>query len=234
MKYVLCFLLVQILTVFAFSSQNPVITPEISALTVLEFKWSRARHTVEKIEPISLSPARPETPANRNYERNKANQTAGTRDPYLDSWEGRSAALEKNVQESRTIDGKSRDGFRYQIKVQNMHTKVADIVFWEYQFNDPVHPDLTTRRQFLCAVKIDPSKKREIQAFSLSGPSEVVSVEATANGAGNTPQEKVVINRVEYVDGSIWQRKDWKFSEIKLAYKTAVSTPWGKEMCRGL
>jgi hypothetical protein len=62
----------------------------------------------------------------------------------------------------------------------------------------------------------------------------VVSVEALAKKSGETAEEKVLINRVEYADGSIWQRKDWNFGEVRLGYARAVATPWGTEMCRGL
>ena len=56
-----------------------------------------------------------------------------------------------------------------------------------------------------------------------------------ANATGNVTPDKVMINRVEYADGSIWQRKDWNFAEIKLTYQHAVATPWtAGEMCRGL
>jgi hypothetical protein len=44
----------------------------------------------------------------------------------------------------------------------------------------------------------------------------------------------VTINRVEYADGSIWQRRDWNFAEVREGIARAVSTPWGPEMCRGL
>jgi len=91
-----------------------------------------------------------------------------------------------------------------------------------------------TRRQFLCGVNIKPDKAKELQAFGLSGPSEVVSVGSLANKSGKQFQENVVINRVEYADGSIWQRKSWNFAEIGMAYRRAVGTPWGTEMCRTL
>jgi hypothetical protein len=47
-------------------------------------------------------------------------------------------------------------------------------------------------------------------------------------------QEKVLINRVEYADGTIWQRRDWSFAAIRENYKRAIETPWGNEMCRSL
>jgi len=66
----------------------------------------------------------------------------------------------------------------------------------------------------------------------LSGPSEVVSVGALAKN-DNRFLEQVLINQVEFADGSIWERKDWKFSEIRVALKRALATPW-TEMCREL
>jgi hypothetical protein len=46
--------------------------------------------------------------------------------------------------------------------------------------------------------------------------------------------QKVFINRVEFVDSPIWQRKDWSFAEIGQTYVRVVATTWGAEMCRGL
>jgi hypothetical protein len=46
--------------------------------------------------------------------------------------------------------------------------------------------------------------------------------------------ERVVVDRIEYADGSIWQRKGWNFAEVRASVQRAVSTPWGAEMCRGL
>jgi len=62
----------------------------------------------------------------------------------------------------------------------------------------------------------------------------VVSVAALSDKSKNASEETAVINRVEFADGSIWQRKDWKFGEVRLSYARAVATPWGGEMCRGL
>jgi hypothetical protein len=126
------------------------------------------------------------------------------------------------------------DGFAYKARVQNASSRVIEILFWEYQFTDASNPTAVTRRQFLCGVNIKPGKEKELQAFSLFGPSEVVNVESLANKSANAFQEKVLINRVEYSDGSIWQRKDWNFGEIRLTYARAVNSPWGNEMCRGL
>jgi len=174
------------------------------------------------------------TPANKNWERNvRINNSVGARDPNADTVDGRAAAIEKTVQESRTAP-KVVDGFSYRLKVKNASPGVVEVLFWEYQFADPVDPNITSRRQFLCGVNIKPNKEKEVEAFSVSGPGDVVSVTSLGNKSGSPYQEKAVINRVEFADGTIWQRKDWNFAEIRLTYQRAISTPWSKEMCRGL
>jgi hypothetical protein len=57
---------------------------------------------------------------------------------------------------------------------------------------------------------------------------------AAAQAPAPTYQEKAVVNRVEYADGTIWQRRGWSFAEVRSAVARATSTPWGGEMCRGL
>jgi hypothetical protein len=228
-------LLLSLLLVFGFPNQNPIVTSQDSSVSVLSFKYFKTRQVLEKLPAQETGPARAMIPENKNYPRNaRVNLPVGARDPNEDTIDGRSAALEKIVQESRTPQTKPADGFGFRVKVQNQSTKGIEIIFWEYQFIDTSNPTAVTRRQFLCGVNIKPDKAKELQAFGLSGPSEVVSVGSLANKSGNPFQENVVINRVEYADGSIWQRKGWNFAEIGMAYRRAVGTPWGTEMCRGL
>jgi hypothetical protein len=213
-------------------NQTPVISSEAPPVIVLSFKWYKDRQSIEQTSAGS-GPAAAMIAQNKNFERNRrANTSPGERDPNLDTIDGRSAALEKAVQESRTP--KPVDGFAYRAKVHNAGTRPIEVIFWEYQFMESVDATPLLRRQFLCGVAIKPEKDKELQAFSLSGPHDVVSVDILAKKSGSPGAEKVVINRVEFADGSIWQRKDWSFGEVRLSYARAVATPWGTEMCRGL
>ena len=206
---------------------------EGSPLTVTSFKWSRARRTIQTPEVEGNAPARAMIPQNRNFARNqRINDPAGARDPNADTIDGRSAALEKSVAESRAPKPEPMDGFAYRIKVQNPGPKVVEAIFWEYRFHDPANPELVARRQFLCAVNIAAGKGKELEGFSLSGPSDVVNVKTLNSG---TPfKEEVWINRVEYTDGSMSQRKAWNFAEVKGGYERALREPWLPGMCKGL
>ena len=228
-------LLLPLLLMLVSPGQNSVVSNEGSSLAVLGFKLSKRRQAVEKTATTSPAPAAALTPADKNFQRNRrVNDPAGVRDPNADTLDGRSAALEKSVQEARSSKPTHLDGFTYQVKVQNTSTKVAEIIFWEYQFIESANPSNVVRRQFLCGVNIKPNKEKELQVFSLSGPSDVISVESLSKKSGSLFEEKVLINRVEYADGTIWQRKDWNFAEVHSALTRALETPWGAEMCRGL
>jgi hypothetical protein len=209
---------------------------DTSDVVVLTYKWAKTRQVMEKTEAPNSAPAVDAmAPQNRVRQRNaRVNAPPGERDPNQDTLEGRSAAIEKNVQESRTPQSKPVDAFSYKVKFQNKSAQLVEILFWEYQFIERASPSNITRRQFLCAANIKAGKDKELVAFSLSGPSDVVSVNTLAKNGDKPFDEKVVVNRVEYGDGSIWQRKDWDFGEIRMTYRRAISTPWTTEMCRGL
>jgi hypothetical protein len=226
-------LFLPLLLLFSVPQQNAA--NDGPAVEVVTFKWFRARRIIEKPEAEVVTPAAAMIPANKNFQRNvRANDPMGVRDPNADTLDGRSAALEKSVQESRSSRARELDGFAYRVKVQNTGAGIIEVLFWEYQFIDPLNPNIIARRQFLCGVNIRPSKNKDLEGFSLSGPSEVVSVDTLARNDANPFRQKAIINRVEYSDGSIWQRKDWDFAEVKVNYQRVVNESWTPGMCKSL
>ncbi|HEV2764105.1 MAG TPA: hypothetical protein VGV38_14070, partial [Pyrinomonadaceae bacterium] len=141
---------------------------------------------------------------------------------------------DKAVRDARAPGTKPVDGYAYRVKVRNAGAKVAEIVFWEYRFTESSNPTNVARRQFLCGAIIKPGKEKELEGFGVSGPGGVVSAAGLAGKTGPQFAEEVLVNRVEYADGTIWQREGWNFAEVKAAVQRAVSTPWEGEACRGL
>ena len=227
-------LLPLLLTPFA---PPPAPAPQAGAapVAVLGFKWTKSRRTVDRSDQQGPIPAQAMTPANRNFERNRRiNDPAGVRDPNADTVDGRAAALEKSVRESRSPKTQTVEGYDYRVKVQNAGAKAVEVLFWEYQFEETANPSNVARRQFLCGLQLKGGKEKELQAFGASGPAAAISAESLANKSANPYAERVVINRVEYADGTIWQRGDWNYAEMRASIQRAVSTPWGTEMCRAL
>jgi hypothetical protein len=215
--------------------QGGAVAGDGSAMDVVGHKWTKSRQRIAKTAAQGSTPAAAMTAANRNFERNRRlNDPAGVRDPNADTLDARSAALDKAVRDARSPQTVEVDGFAYKVKVRNAGPKVVEVLFWEYQFEEEANPSNLARRQFLCGVNIRGGKEKELLAFSASGPNGAISVDSLAGKAESPYREKVVINRIEYADGSIWQRRDWNFAEVRASVQSAVATPWGAEMCRGL
>jgi len=225
----------QVAAAFHSQSQQVSSPDDGSFMVVLGFKLTKSRKTIPRTDPTTAAPAAAVTRDDINYEKSKrATDPVGAPDPRSYSVDARSAALEKVVQESRSSPSKTVEGFEHRIKVRNAGTKVVEVLFWEHQFIESLNPANVMRRQFICGVEMKPKKEMEVQAFTVSNPGAVISVDTLAKNPDKPFEERVVINRVEYKDGSIWQRKDWSFAEVRSAIARAVSTPWGTEMCRSL
>jgi len=229
------FLVFSILLGLLIPYQTPTSTTDSAPLNVASFKWSRVHRNIDAPAEDGSAPAQAMIPQNKNFARNaRVNDPAGVRDPNADTLDGRRAALEKNVQESRETKPKATDGFAYHVKIQNAGTKVVEIVFWEYQFQDPTDPSIVARRQFLCGVNIAANKSKDLEGYSLSGPSDVVNVSTLANKSENPFKENVLINRVEFSDGSMWQRKGWSLGEVKSSYDRVLREQWTPGTCKAL
>jgi hypothetical protein len=224
-------LLLPLLLMPAASGQNPA-NEESAPLTVTSFRCAKDRKPIENAVSVLSSPAPAIIAANKNFEKQKRiNDPAGVRDPNADTLDGRSAELDRIVQESRTAQ--PVDGFTYSVKVQNGSGKVTQTIFWEYRFLEAANPTNVTRRQFLCSARINPDKGKDLQGFSLSGPSDVVDVKSLSKASADQFREGAFINRVEYSDGSFWQRKGWNVDDLKLAPKARSETR-NMPMCRSL
>jgi hypothetical protein len=226
-----------LLFTFVVEAQEPSITEDHSPLTVLSAKWSRDRQPVENaVSGSSILPPQPAmTRDNKNFEKQRrVNSPPGERDPNLDNVDTRGNELERINQQAREAENKPMmEGFAYLVKVQNGGAKVIQNIFWEYQFRETSNPSNLVRRQFICSAKIKPAQEKSLQAFSRLGPSEVIDVKSLGKKTDTQFEGEVRINRIEFSDGTFWQRKGWEVNQHKLNEKARAETR-NLPMCRGL
>ncbi|MEO8042552.1 MAG: hypothetical protein ABI646_08085 [Acidobacteriota bacterium] len=208
-------------------SQEPV--------PVLSSRWFRTVRPAAKPNVTASGPVKPVNPDEKFFQRKAREQrTDNPRDPYEDSIEGRSAAMDKAVQESRAPQPDDVNGYTYVADIRNDSGMTVDIIFWEYRFTEIANKANVVRRQFLCGVKLKHAERRELSVFSLLGPSDALDLKSLAKSTEKLFEEHVQINRIELADGNILQRNDWKYSDVKAAVERATSAPWGNEVCRAL
>lgn len=94
----------------------------------------------------------------------------------------------------------------YRLRVKNASSKTVKSFAWEYQPTSEPDP---LDRQFFCSIKAKPNENKEIELYAPLAPSRVVDASKPGNKSGTESDGKVVINKIEYVDGTVWQRKGW-------------------------
>ncbi len=94
----------------------------------------------------------------------------------------------------------------YHLEVKNTSNKVVKGFAWEYQPGELPDP---SDRQFFCVVKAKPSESKTFDLFTPLAPSRVVNVSDAADKSDNKVTGSIVINKVEYTDGSVWKRPAW-------------------------
>jgi hypothetical protein len=173
-------------------------------LVVLKFSWTKYVTGGGLIRPVEAAPAPGPVSINRdptrdpNYQRPAANPTER---------HAEMAALERDAALSAN---RSSNLYVIRIQVKNAGTKPIKSFVWAPE--DPAGvPDLATR-QFLCAVKTKPNEAKALEMVSTLAPSSVVDVSKSGEKAERSKTLSAVINRIEYVDGSVWQRPGWDSS----------------------
>lgn len=96
-------------------------------------------------------------------------------------------------------------GYKYRAKVTNVGGKKIMAIVWEYRFTEVGSRGVHSHR-FRTVTRINPGRSKELVAFSYAPPSRTINV-ASYGLKGSKPfEEQVFIDRVEYSDGSAWQR----------------------------
>jgi hypothetical protein len=95
--------------------------------------------------------------------------------------------------------------FVYRATVKNLSTKTITSLEWDYLFFDSEKDEQVGQHSFRHRVKIRTGKSTELIGRSTKPPSAVIDATKAKNRDAHLSEE-VVIYRIEYEDGSFWQR----------------------------
>jgi hypothetical protein len=89
----------------------------------------------------------------------------------------------------------------YRARVRNTGAKTIRVIDWGYNFLDPATQQELGRHLYTTKVKIRPGQENELVGRSAKPQTSTINVK----NAGKELGEQIVIYRVEYEDGSVWQ-----------------------------
>jgi len=95
--------------------------------------------------------------------------------------------------------------FFYRASVKNVSTKQITEIDWDYVFLDAVSGEELDRRQFTSVQNIGPGKQKELVFQLQTPPTRRISVQALDKKERVGLDERILIVRIKYADGSVWQ-----------------------------
>ncbi len=97
------------------------------------------------------------------------------------------------------------DGYRYTVKVRNDGGKTIKSVDWDYLFIDPSNGQEVARHQFTSDETVKPGKTKGLTVLYLKPPVKTISAKMLSKKEPMPFEERVVLARILYSDGSVWQ-----------------------------
>lgn len=134
------------------------------------------------------------------------------------------------VRESVPVRTEDRYVYYYRVRLKNTSPKQIKSILWEYQLLDGTDSTILSQQIFFCNVTIKAQSVKDLQPGSYSPPNRTVSAD---NPDDRTQKQRVVVNQIEYSDGSIWMRDGWTQDELKRIDPTGkIRTLRDKECAR--
>jgi hypothetical protein len=177
--------------------------PSPPDVTVVKHSWSKERinwegdpfgGTVENFEDL-----RRRMVDQRRVERARASGNIGE-----------AARVEREMRAEQVIKSRPpappRYSFLYKISIKNTGQKTFKEIDWDYVFSDAATGAEVSRREFTAVEHLGPGKQKEFTFFSSRPPTHTISVDKLNKSERDAISEHVVIMRIQYADGSVWQR----------------------------
>lgn len=95
--------------------------------------------------------------------------------------------------------------YTYEAKVRNDGQKDIQSLIWDYVFYEKGTEKEVGRLRFKSKAGIAPGKIKNLVIHSLSPPTDSIDAKIVAKQAREEYTERIVIQQIQYEDGSVWQ-----------------------------
>lgn len=194
-------LMLSTLSLMFIATQAQTVGPRSSDLAVLKFscgeyiKRSSMVSSVHDPDDSNNAPIRiTQTP------RNEPQEAINRRDMAQ-----RRAELKAAEVNAALSTHKGAKIYFYHLEVKNNGNRTIKSFAWEYESTGVPDP---SDRHFFCVLNAKPNQKRQFDLFTTLAPSRVVDVTKASEKPGSS-KGIVVINKIEYADGTTWVRPGW-------------------------
>lgn len=96
----------------------------------------------------------------------------------------------------------------YKLKIKNNGDKQIKSLVWDYVFYEIGTSNEVGRIQFKNNINVESGKTKDLAISTNIPPSKTINVKATGEKLRNQYSDRVIIQAIEYSDGSIWKHTE--------------------------
>ena len=182
-------------------AQSPPPTSPLAPLTVLGCKWTRAARS----QGSSGDQEKKAKEAAIDQQIALANRAA---DDAGQNVSGESLALGERKQQQVALiplPGGVVKGYLYKVDIRSVADKTIKRLEWTYVFTDVLTQKELVRHTFYSHARIRSGHEAKLSAFTRGSPPAVINVKEMSKNGNKPWVESVVIDGVEFADGTIWR-----------------------------
>ena len=195
------FLMLSLLSLLFIATQLQTGGPQSSDLAVLKFSCGEYQRRSSMVRSVHETDESGNEPIRINQQRrNEPQEAINNRDMAE-----RRAELRTTEVNAALSTQKGAKLYFYHLEVKNTGSRPIKSFAWEYESSGVPDP---SDRHFFCVVNAKPNQKREFDLYTPLAPSRVIDVTTASEKPGNS-KGVVVINKIEYADGTTWLRPGW-------------------------
>jgi hypothetical protein len=186
-------------------AQQPAGDTGAPGLTVVKHNWDKERIGWER-DPFGGPVENFDEMRVRARNEKRIDDAKKSGSPDVDRVKREARADAANLEKARS-QGPPRYGFRYKLSVRNDGAKAVKEFDWDYVFTDAATYEVMGRHQFTSAERIAPGKSKESSFFIPAPPAHRISVYALDKKERDALDGHVIIIRIVYDDGTVWERR---------------------------
>ena len=180
------------------SSSSSATSTDAPSVAVMQKNWRReVRHPALDEDPFR---------AGREATQVQMNKRETIRGNVINKQLGRDTVPLPTAQPALVTSRGPSPIYVYEVKFMNTGTKTIRALVWEYVFFDPDTRQDVGRHLYRTEMSLRPGKNKKLVELSLAPPTSIVNVTKTGAKLQQQYPDRVVINRIEYSDGTHWQR----------------------------
>lgn len=175
-------------------------------IDLLKFSWSKERLNWEG-NPFGGPNENFHQMQFRSRSEKRVSDAKRSNSPEIGKFEKEAKADAAIVENANQNSAPPRYYFMYRASLKNLSTKQIKEIDWDYIFVDPATGEELDRRQFTSVQNIGPGKQKELTFTLPTPPTRRISVYSLDKKERLGIGERVIIVRVTYADGSVWELK---------------------------